>query len=147
MPTSEQQSNPPSEQAHDGAPDSAESHEGTNQHYRTVAVRVEEGVHAQLRFIAQLSGSRISDEIRTAIKRRIATAQDDPELTNRAQQIREEIEREAAARSAAIAGFMGKPAVQAAASRGSGRAARSRVGSSTPKAPRGGSNQAPRGED
>jgi len=81
------------------------------QHLKTLAIRVEEGLHAQLRFIAQLNGSSITEEIRRAIENRIATAQDDPDLIARAQEAREEIEREAAARAAAIAGFLGKPAV------------------------------------
>ncbi len=83
------------------------------QHLKTLAVRVEESLHAQLRFIAQLSGTTITEEIRRAIENRITTAQDDPELIARAQQAREEIEREAAARSAAIAGFMGTTALTA----------------------------------
>lgn len=85
------------------------------QHQKTIAIRVDESLHAQLRFIAQLSGSTITDEIRRAIETRIATAQDDAELIARAQEAHDEIEREAAARSAAIAGFLGKPAVTAAA--------------------------------
>ena len=83
------------------------------QHLKTIAVRVEEGLHAQLRFIAQLNGTSITEEIRGAIETRIATAQDDPNLVARAEQARDEIEREAAARAAAIAGFLGKPAVSA----------------------------------
>ncbi|GAA4404545.1 hypothetical protein [Tsukamurella soli] len=81
---------------------------------KTIAIRVEEGLHAQLRFIAQLSGTTITDEIRTAIERRIAAAQTDPAIIAKAEQARQEIEREAAARAAAIAGFMGAPAVAAA---------------------------------
>lgn len=86
------------------------------QHFKTLAVRVEENLHAQLRFIAQLSGTSISEEIRRAIENRITTAQDDPELIARAQQVRDEIEREAAARSAAIAGFIGTTAAAATTS-------------------------------
>ena len=89
--------------------------QGREQHLKTIAVRVEEGLHAQLRFIAQLNGTSITEEIRGAIETRIATAQDDPNLVARAEQARDEIEREAAARAAAIAGFLGKPAVSATA--------------------------------
>ena len=92
------------------------------QHLKTIAVRVEEGLHAQLRFIAQLNGSSITEEIRRAIENRIATAQDDLDLIARAQQVHEEIEREAAARAAAIAGFLGKPAVSTAANQSTGPA-------------------------
>ena len=81
---------------------------------KTIAVRVQEGLHAQLSFIAQLSGTSISEEIRRAIETRITTARDDPELIARAQQVRDQIEREAAARTAALAGFMGHGAVAAA---------------------------------
>jgi hypothetical protein len=96
------------------------------QHLKTLAIRVEEGLHAQLRFIAQLNGSSITEEIRRAIENRIATAQDDPDLIARAQEAREEIEREAAARAAAIAGFLGKPAVTTTTSEPTGTAGKSR---------------------
>ena len=94
----------------DGMPE-PEQQQIQEQHLKTLAIRVEEGLHAQLRFIAQLNGSSITEEIRRAIENRIATAQDDPDLIARAQKAREEIAREAAARAAAIAGFLGKPAL------------------------------------
>lgn len=80
------------------------------EHFKTIAVRVQENLHAQLSFIAQLSGTSISEEIRQAIEGRISAAQDDADLIARAEQAREQIEREAAARTAAIAGFMGQKA-------------------------------------
>lgn len=83
------------------------------QHTKTLAIRVEETLHAQLRFIAQLRDTSITDEISQAIVTRIASAQDDPEIIARAKEARDELEREAAARSVAIAGFLGKPAVAA----------------------------------
>jgi hypothetical protein len=102
----------PHAQPLEGTPE-AEQAELQEQHLKTLAIRVEESLHAQLRFIAQLSGTTITEEIRRAIENRITTAQDDPELIKRAQQAREEIEREAAARSAAIAGFIGTTAAAA----------------------------------
>ena len=81
------------------------------QRFKALAVRLEEGLHAQLRFIAQLNDTSIADEIRRAVEQRVASAQEDPGLIARADRVREEIEREAAARSAAIAGFLGRPAV------------------------------------
>ena len=105
--------------------------EPQEQHLKTIAIRVEEGLHAQLRFIAQLNDSSITEEIRKAIETRIATAQDDPDLIARAQQARDEIEREAAARSAAIAGFLGKPAVTATTGQHAESAPRSRRASRT----------------
>lgn len=100
------------------APQTTERVEDANdvdaeQRQKTLAVRIDEGLHAQLRFIAQLNDRSITDEIRRAIQDRITAAQTDPALIARADQVREEIEREAAARSAAIAGFLGRPAVAA----------------------------------
>ncbi|GAB6987864.1 hypothetical protein [Nocardioides pyridinolyticus] len=86
----------------------------TEQRQKTLAVRIDEDMHAQLRFIAQLNDRNVTEEIRAAIQDRIAAAQTDPALIERADQVRQEIEREAAARSAAIAGFLGKPAVAGA---------------------------------
>ncbi|MCX6398322.1 MAG: hypothetical protein NTX33_00120 [Propionibacteriales bacterium] len=83
------------------------------QRYKTIAVRVEEHLHSQLQFISQLSGTTITDEIRSAIEHRISNAQEDPDLLARAQKARQEIEREAAARSAAIVGFIGQSAAAA----------------------------------
>ena len=114
------------EHSRDQAHDRENESERQQKHLRTLAVRLDEGLHAQLHFIAQLRGSSISDEIRRAIENRIATAQDDPELIARAQQVRDEIEREAAARSAAIAGFLGSPAVSAAVETNQGGPTRTR---------------------
>lgn len=102
------------EQLQARSPEEGTEAEQAEKRLKTLAVRLDAGLHAQLRFIAQLSGTSISEEIRRAIENRIATAQDDPELIAHAERVREEIEREAAARSAAIAGFMGAPAVSAA---------------------------------
>ena len=109
MPTPEQQ-HATEPEALEGMP-GAQQPEQQEQRYKTIAVRVEEQLHSQLQFIAQLDGTSISEEIRTAIQSRIDTAQDDPELVERAQKVREQIEREAAARTAAIAGFMGQNTV------------------------------------
>ncbi|WP_298211985.1 hypothetical protein [Ferrimicrobium sp.] len=89
----------------------SEGGEDTNReerHTKTLAIRIEESLHAQLRFIAQLRNTSITDEIRQAIESRIASAQNDPEIIARANEAREELEREAAARTAAIAGFLGR---------------------------------------
>jgi glycerol-3-phosphate dehydrogenase len=101
----QEQPQQPDVQPLDGMP------EEEQQRYKTVPVKLEEGTHAQLRFIAQLSGNSIADEIRRSVDARIVAAQDDADLIARAEQVRQEIEREAAARSAAIAGFLGQPAV------------------------------------
>ncbi len=117
------------EQSKDRASGKASESEQKEKHLRTLAVRLDESIHAQLQFIAQLRGSSISDEIRRAVENRIETAQDDPELIARAQTVREEIEREAAARSAAIAGFLGSSAVEAAVEANQATSGKTRRGS------------------
>ena len=85
-------------------------------HYKTLAFKLDESAHAKLHFIAQLRGSNAASEARRAIESHLASAQQDPELIARAEAARQTIEREAAARAAAIAGFMGSSAVEAASS-------------------------------
>lgn len=115
MPTSEQPTTP-SPTTVEGMPD-ATAPEAQEQRYRTIAVRVEESVHTQLQFLSDLAGTNLSEEVRRAIVVRIASAQEDPQLIERAQRAREEIERDAAARTAAIAGFMGQTATAGATAR------------------------------
>lgn len=86
------------------------------QPFKTIAVRVSETTHAQLSFIAQLSGASLSDEVRQAVDVRIEAARTDPELIARAEQARDRIERQAAIRTAALSDFLGKPAVAATTS-------------------------------
>lgn len=97
----------PSTEALEGMP-AAEQEERRR---KTLAVRLDEHTHAKLAFIAQLGGSSIADEIRRSIEQRITAAQDDPDLIARAEHVQQQIEREAQARAAAIAGFLGSSAV------------------------------------
>jgi hypothetical protein len=81
------------------------------QRFKTLGVRIEEGLHAQLSFIAQLSGNTLADEIKGSIEARVRAAQDDPDLVARAEAVQAELQREAEARRQAIAGFFGRAAV------------------------------------
>lgn len=89
----------------------AQPAEAEQQRFKTLGVRIDEDLHAQLTFIAQLKGGTIADEIRQSIETRVQAAQEDPELIARAEEVRAEIEREAQARQQAIAGLFGKLAV------------------------------------
>lgn len=92
---------------------------------KTLAIRLEPELHAQLSLIAQLRSSTITDEIRTAIETHIESVKAAPELAGRADHVLEEIEREAAARRDAIATLFGTPSTEATdtptAARGRGR--------------------------
>lgn len=73
--------------------------------YKTLGIRLAPDTHAQLSFIAALRPGKgtITDEIQVAIAAHIQAAKLDPNLKGRADAARAEIEREAAARQAAIA--------------------------------------------
>lgn len=98
---------------------------------KTLAIRLEPDLHAQLSLIAQLRGSTITDEIRQAIEAHIALAKTTPELAAQSQAVLDDIEREAIARRAAITTLFGTeqpieataepPAPDAPAPRGRGR--------------------------
>jgi len=70
---------------------------------KTLGIRLQPDVHAQLSFIAQLRDGTITDEIQIAIAEHIVRAKEDPDLASKAAEARAEIEREAAARQNAIA--------------------------------------------
>ena len=75
---------------------------------KTLAIRLEPDTHAQLSLIAQLRGSTITDEIRAAVEAHITSAKSAPELAAQADNVLEEIEREASARREAIATLFGQ---------------------------------------
>jgi predicted DNA-binding protein len=74
---------------------------------KTLAIRLEPELHAQLSLISQLRSSTITDEIRTAIEAHIVLAKTAPELAAQADHVLEDIEREAVARREAIATLFG----------------------------------------
>jgi len=74
---------------------------------KTLAIRLEPVLHAQLSLIAQLKNSTITDEIRSAIEAHITATKAAQELAGKADAVLEEIEREAASRREAIATLFG----------------------------------------
>jgi len=82
---------------------------------KTLAIRLEDDLHAQLSVIAQLGGTSITDEIRQAIEAHVAAKRTDPELTARAEAVRQEIEREAQVRQQALNDLFGSAKAPAAA--------------------------------
>ncbi|MBV9919567.1 MAG: hypothetical protein JOY78_01760 [Pseudonocardia sp.] len=85
---------------------------------KTLAIRLEPDLHAQLSLIAQLRGSTITDEIREAIDRHIAAIKDSPEIAGKAEGVLEDIERDAAAKKDAIATLFGTTAPTSHSPRG-----------------------------
>jgi predicted DNA-binding protein len=74
---------------------------------KTLGVRLDRKLHAQLALVAQLRGKTVIDEIRTAIETHIASVKAEPELASKADGVLEEIERDASVRRAAITALFG----------------------------------------
>lgn len=74
---------------------------------KTLAIRLEPDLHAQLSIIAQLRDSTITDEIRSAIEAHISAIKDAPELQAKADAVLADIERDAANRKGAISTLLG----------------------------------------
>ncbi len=74
---------------------------------KTLAVKLEDGSHAQLTAIAQLQGQPVTALIKQAIEEFIESKRHQPQLTDRAGAMLEEIERDAAARREALATLFG----------------------------------------
>lgn len=85
---------------------------------KTLGIRLEPDLHAQLSLIAQLRGATITDEIKAALEAHVTAAKTMPELSGRADAVLEEIERDATARRAAIATLFGTTEPEAAAPAG-----------------------------
>lgn len=75
---------------------------------KTLAIRLDEELHAQLSIIAQLNDSSITEEIRTAIEAHIETTKASKELSGKADEVLDEIEREATTRREAITALFGE---------------------------------------
>lgn len=75
---------------------------------KTLAIRLDDDLHAQLSVIAQLDELTVTDAIRQAIEQWVERKRSAPELTSRAQSLLDEIERDAAQRRLAIATLFGE---------------------------------------
>lgn len=75
--------------------------------HKTLAIRLELPLHAQLSVIAQLRGTTITDEIRQALQAHVESVRLDTGLLAKADAVREDIEREARERQEAIASLFG----------------------------------------
>ena len=74
---------------------------------KTLAIRLDDDLHAQLSVMAQLANVSVTDAIRQAIEGHLATMRSNPELSARAEAVLADIERDAADRKQAIANLFG----------------------------------------
>jgi len=76
--------------------------------YKTLAIRLDEELHARLSVLAQLDDITITDAIRQAIESYVEAKRSEGNLADRAAGALEEIEREASARRTAIQSLFGE---------------------------------------
>ena len=89
---------------------------------RTLAVRITDGLRAQLDVIAQLNDRTVTEEIRLALESWIEASKSDPKVLQRAETVRAEIEREAKTKQSAIEAIFGSAAAAKASRNKSGAA-------------------------
>ena len=87
---------------------------------RTLAVRIIDGLRAQLDVIALLNDRSVTEEIRIALEGWVETSKSDPAVLQRAETVRADIEREAQTKRNAITAIFGGSAQTAAASGATG---------------------------
>ena len=92
---------------------------------KSLAIRLDDELHAQLSVLAQLSGTSLTDEIRQALEAHLKAMRLNPELSKRAKAVSDEIEQEAQARQAAIATLFGTPEQPSGGPKASGKRPRS----------------------
>lgn len=79
---------------------------------KTLAIRLEPELHARLSMLAKLAGMSVTELIRTAIENKLADLASDPQIVDRAEDLRAAIERNAAEQRDALSDLLaaGKPA-------------------------------------
>jgi predicted transcriptional regulator len=92
--------------------------------HKTLAIRLDDDLHARLSVIAQLEDSTVTDEIRQAIEAHIERKRSEGDLAAKAGAVLEDIEREAKARRSTIAALFGDEPPAPAAGTSTGRRTR-----------------------
>ena len=74
---------------------------------RVLSLRLDDDLRAQLEVLAQLSERSLTEECRAGLERWVEDAKSNPQILARAEQVRDEIEREADLRRSAITAVLG----------------------------------------
>lgn len=74
---------------------------------KTLAIRLDDDLHARLTIVAKLAEVSITDAIRQAVETQIQTMSSDPALLAKADALRQEIDREAEEQRGALAQLFG----------------------------------------
>lgn len=74
---------------------------------KTLAIRLDDELHARLSILAKLSGASVVDTIRAALDVHLAKLAEDPEISAKAEALASEIDREAAEQRDALSAMFG----------------------------------------
>lgn len=74
---------------------------------KTLAIRLEDELHARINILAKLANMSLTDTIRDAIEAHVAKLTADPEISAKAEALAAEIDREAAEQRSAITALFG----------------------------------------
>lgn len=85
---------------------------------RPVAVRITDGLRAQLDVLAQLNDRSLTEEIRLGLEAWVETSKSDPKVLQRAETVRAAIERKAKTKQSAIEAIFGRDAAPPRRGRG-----------------------------
>lgn len=95
---------------------------------KTLAVRLDDELHARIGMLSKLSGSTVTDTIRTAIENHIEVLANDPTISAKAKELTAEIDKEAELQRQALAALFGSSTKEAhkpaTTTRGSSRSAK-----------------------
>lgn len=75
--------------------------------YKVLSVRTSEDTRAQLEVLAAINERSVTEETRIALEHWVEKSKSDPAVLKRAEQVRDEIEREAQTKRNAIAAVLG----------------------------------------
>lgn len=92
---------------------------------KTLAVRLDDDLHARVGMLSKLSGSTVTDTIRTAIEKHLEALASDPEIAAKAQELTAEIDRDAEQQRQALAALFSTSTTESATKTATTRSSRS----------------------
>lgn len=92
---------------------------------KTLAVRLDDELHARVGLLSKLSGSTVTDTIRTAIEKHLEVLASDPTITAKAAELTAEIDKEAELQRQALSALFGSSTKESVAKTATSRGSRS----------------------
>lgn len=91
---------------------------------KTLAVRLDDDLHARLGLLSKLSESTVTDTIRTAVEKHLQTLANDPEIAAKAKELTAAIDKEAELQRTALAALLNSSSTEGATKASTARGTR-----------------------